>query len=94
MRKSAGAFLASVLLGGMAAPILAQVPVPPQAQQAGKTSAETTEVDEIVCERLKLAGSRLATKRVCMRRSEWARQQLDDRQSIERAQIPTARAGE
>jgi hypothetical protein len=39
-----------------------------------------------VCETIKPLGSRLATKRVCATRAEWAEQRKQDREETEKAQ--------
>jgi hypothetical protein len=40
----------------------------------------------VVCESQKVIGSRLAVKRVCMTRAQWADRRLVDRQDVEKAQ--------
>ena len=42
--------------------------------------------NEIICERQKVPGSRLATAKVCKTRAEWADLKAQDRQDLERAQ--------
>jgi hypothetical protein len=42
--------------------------------------------NEKVCETIKPLGSRLATKRVCATRAEWAEQRKLDREETEKAQ--------
>ena len=54
-----------------------------QQQQAGKKAADP---NEVVCEKQQETGSRLASERVCMTRSQWAEQRRLDRQDIEKAQ--------
>jgi hypothetical protein len=41
---------------------------------------------EVVCEKIEVLGSRLATKRICMTRAEWAQRRKDDREAVEQAQ--------
>ena len=55
---------------------------------AGSASAQTDGYDpnERVCEKIIVTGSRLATKKVCMTRAQWAERQRDDRDAVERAQ--------
>ena len=43
--------------------------------------------NEVVCQKIEVTGSRLATKRVCKTRAEWADLKLQDRQEIERIQV-------
>ena len=51
----------------------------PQARAAGDPS-------EVVCEKQSVVGSRLAARRVCMTRQQWAEQKLLDRQDTEKTQ--------
>ena len=45
-----------------------------------------TDPNEKICENVTQIGSRLAKKRVCATRSEWAQRKLQDRQHIEYVQ--------
>ena len=50
--------------------------------------------NERICETITPIGSRLATKRFCGTRSEWADRKLRDKQELERAQLsPCVRDG-
>lgn len=51
---------------------------PPQAK---------TQDDPMICQSDAVLGSRVKRKKICMRRSEWQRQQLEDRQMIDRTQV-------
>ena len=42
--------------------------------------------NEKICEDIVVTGSRLAKKRVCATRAEWADRKLQDRQAVEKAQ--------
>ncbi len=42
--------------------------------------------NEVVCEKQTVVGSRLATKRICMTRAQWAEQRRLDRQDLDKAQ--------
>jgi len=42
--------------------------------------------NEVVCVREQVIGSRLATRRVCRTRAEWAQHQSEFKQEVERAQ--------
>jgi len=42
--------------------------------------------DEIVCEKITAIGSRVATKRVCATRTEWAEKRKLDKEAMEQAQ--------
>ena len=48
---------------------------------------KTRDPNEIVCQKVAEIGSRLATKRVCMTRAEWAQQQQDSRMATDKVQI-------
>lgn len=60
-------------------------------QQGAANSNATAEAgkfdpNEVVCEKQEETGSRLAVRRVCMTRSQWADRKGQDRQEIERVQ--------
>lgn len=84
--------IAPVLLV-VAAPLAAQAPAPAsgQAQAAPQKSAPG---DEIICEKQAVIGSRLAKKKVCMTRAQWADMRLQDRQEVERVQVQRGAKGE
>ena len=42
--------------------------------------------NEIVCEKIEVIGSRLAVKRVCGTRAEWAEKRKLDREAVDQAQ--------
>jgi hypothetical protein len=54
------------------------------ADPAGKKQRDP---NEVVCEKQKELGSRLAVKRVCMTRAEWAERRRLDRMDLEKTQI-------
>lgn len=81
------ASLAATLALGLSAPAFAQAPV-----AAPTTAAQNP--NEIVCQKQEETGSRLAKKKVCMTRAEWADRQLQDRQELERAQTRRGMKGE
>ena len=69
------------LIGGVLAP-------PLLAESGTKTkSAPARDPNEVVCEKQEVTGSRLATKKVCMTRSQWAQKRRDDRDAIDKTQI-------
>lgn len=73
------------LLGaiGLAAASTAQTTQGP----AGQPTKKALDPNEVVCEKQDVAGSRLATRRVCMTRAQWADLKHQDRQEIEKAQV-------
>ena len=75
---------AAVLLAAPAAwaPASAQAPAQPQQRNA----KPARDPNEIVCERQKEIGSRLASTKVCKTRAQWAEDQRADRMVIEKVQ--------
>jgi hypothetical protein len=78
MLRSATVFTALALLASAA--VAAD---PPSAQPATSNGYDP---NEVVCEKITVTGSRLATHKVCATRAEWARRQLEERQLIDRSQ--------
>lgn len=70
-------------IGGLSTASTAQTTQAPASQPPKKT----LDPNEIVCEKQTVPGSRLATKRVCMTRAQWADLKSQDRQEIEKAQV-------
>ena len=64
------------------APAIAQTaPTAPAPAAAARSS-----MDEVVCQKQPVLGSRLQSKRVCRTRAEWADLQHQDRQELEQRQ--------
>ena len=82
MRLHAILFLAAAVSGLPAGSLLAQTAQAPYNPAAKKA----LDPNEVVCEKQEILGSRLATKKVCMTRSQWADLKSQDRQEIERVQ--------
>ncbi len=61
---------------------------------AAPANQKQRDPNEMVCEKQKELGSRVAVKRVCMTRAEWAERRRIDRMEIEKAQINTRVKGE
>lgn len=70
--------LAFVLLGTVSPAAAQKVPQAPQASPESPSDR--------ICQDVKMTGSRLAVKRFCGTRAEWAEKQLQDRQEVERIQ--------
>ena len=58
-----------------------------QQQQQQQNARKALDPNQIVCEKQQDTGSRLASKRICMTRSQWAEQRRLDRQDVEKAQM-------
>lgn len=67
--------LALVLIAGAQA-------APPAAQG----TPDPKDADPMVCEKVEVTGSRIGSKKVCMRKSQWAEQRNDDKMLIDRSQ--------
>ena len=80
-----------MLIGGLALVALAM------AADTGKHVAPNHNVgdpNERICEKITPIGSRLASKRFCGTRAEWADRKLQDKQALEKAQLsPCVRNG-
>lgn len=76
-----------------AAPTMAKTaPVSPSSPPGA--AGQVANPNQIICERQKVLGSRLASRRVCMTRAQWADLQLQDRQEIERVQTRRGMSGQ
>jgi hypothetical protein len=65
--------VAAMMTAGFGAPAFAEKP-----KKGGP--------DEVICERVEVLGTRLAVKRVCATRAEWAERRLQERMGIDKAQ--------
>ena len=82
--------LAVIGVAILALPASGQVSPP---QNPSAQAAPHYDPNEIVCEKQEVIGSRLATKRVCKTRSQWATERLQNRQEIDRIQIQRGNSG-
>jgi hypothetical protein len=78
--------LAVAVLGALTAPSFAQAPVAPSNPAPAARTARASVNDPVICEKQEVVGSRLAVKRICKTRSQWADSRLQDRQEIDRGQ--------
>ena len=73
--------LARILIASFAGALLA---MPAAAEQSpGK---KTPDPNEKICENIRILGSRLAVRRICATRSEWAERRRQDRDVIDQTQ--------
>jgi hypothetical protein len=56
-------------------------------QQSASQQKPTADPNERVCEDIVQTGSRIATKRFCGTRAEWAEKKKQDREAVEKAQL-------
>ncbi len=73
---------------------IAQTATPSQSQPSAIAQTAGPDMNEVVCERQEVTGSRLARKKVCMTRAEWADLRLQDRQATEKVQLQGRMKGE
>ena len=66
--------------------VTAAVPVAAQEKKVAPNH-NVGDPNERICETIKPIGSRLATKRFCGTRAEWADRKLQEKQELERAQL-------
>jgi invasion protein IalB len=78
--------LVLVSLSALVLTPLASAPAVAQADQQQQSAKKALDPNQVVCEKQEETGSRLASKRVCMTRSQWAEQRRLDRQEVDRAQ--------
>ena len=83
---------APLMLGG-AAPVLAQAAPAQTPSGQPETASARPDPKEVICEKVKEMGSRLATKRVCMTRAQWDERRLLDRQELEKVQVQRGYTG-
>jgi invasion protein IalB len=94
MLKLFSASIAVALLAGAAAPAVAQTANANAAPAQAAPARTTLDPNEVVCEKQEVLGSRLASRKVCHTRAEWADLKLQDRQDLERAQTRRGMKGE
>ncbi len=65
---------------------IAMAPAPGFANSETAPNFKTGDTAERICEKIVVTGSRLAAKKFCGTRAQWADKQLQDRQEVERIQ--------
>ena len=70
----------------LAAAASAQTQAPASTPGASAEKTQTDYLNERICRSEEVTGSRLTKRKVCKTRAQWADQQLQDRQEIERIQ--------
>ena len=83
MRSQRTLFLVGAVAALSSGPLLAQSTQAPDDAPAKKA----LDLNEVVCEKQLIPGSRLATKRVCMTRAQWADLKSQDREEVEKVQV-------
>ena len=89
-RISARGAVIALVTALAAAPAIADTPT------ATTSSPRQSALDpnQVICEKQEVIGSRLATRRICKTRAEWADSRLQDRQEIEKMQTHRGMKGE
>ncbi len=71
-----------------AAAVFTMSAVPAMASDTSTPAAKPVkDPNQVVCEKQEVLGSRVATKKVCKTRAEWAEQRRLEKQEIDRAQV-------
>jgi hypothetical protein len=89
MRLMRAVTIVAIAGGAFAAPAYAQKPAEPApiTVVGEHPNKKTRDPNEVICEKQQEIGSRLASKRVCMTRSQWQEQRRLDRQDLDKAQM-------
>lgn len=80
------------LAADLSLPALARAQTKAPAASEQKPAAPNP--NEIVCQKQKVVGSRLASNRICKTRAEWSDAQLQDKQELNRVQTQRGNAGQ
>ena len=67
--------------------VAALAATPSASKPAAGAEQKASDPNERICQSIEVIGSRLAKKRVCLTRSQWAERREEDRQNIERVQV-------
>lgn len=86
-----GTVLAAILIS---VPAVAQMNPPANPPASPSTGQKPLDPNEMICEKQEVVGSRLATRRVCHTRAQWADLRLQDRQGIDKMQTNRGLKGE
>ena len=70
------------IVDGVAFIVAASVAVVAQAEE----TKVKDDPNRVICEKQEILGTRLASKRVCKTKAEWAEERRENRQAIDRAQ--------
>jgi invasion protein IalB len=90
MLKLVYAASAVALTAGASMPALAQAQSSPAVASQQPSGPNP---NEVVCQKQEIIGSRLATKRICKTRAEWADAQMQDKQELNRVQTQRGNSG-
>lgn len=87
--RVASIVIAGTLLCASAAAVAGQTPTSTPEAPAPTAQAKDKAADpnKIICEKQEVLGSRLAVRRVCMTRAQWADLRSQDRQEIDKVQV-------
>lgn len=87
-------WIASIAAGSI---VLATSPAAAQSQPQQPSQATTptaaAQPDPVICEKEEVTGSRLATRKVCMTRSQWDEARRQDRMNLEKVQTQRGMSG-
>ena len=80
--------------GAVAALMMPLICAPAMADPPHPAPRKSPDPNQVICEKQEVVGSRLATRRVCKTRAEWADARLQDRQDLEKVQVQRGMIGE
>jgi len=81
------------LVAGASVPALAQAQQAQPAPSASQQPPADPRLNEVVCQKQEVIGSRLVTRRVCKTRAEWADAKLEDRRAVDKMQTERSMPG-
>ena len=87
--KRLALFAVASIAAAVPAASFAQAQAPQQQQPAA-----AVDPNEVICQKQEVIGSRIATKRICLKRWEWAERQRQDRSDVEKVQVQRGIRGE
>ena len=74
------------MLSFLSLPLFAAMAIGSAALADEPSSKQARDPNEKVCEKITIVGSRLATRRVCATRAEWADYRRQDRDALDKSQ--------
>lgn len=87
MKLSSITLVTAALALGASGAAFAQQTANPSTPAPAAQAKKGPDPNAMVCEKVEVPGSRIATKKVCMTRGEWADQQRQDRMATDKAQV-------
>jgi hypothetical protein len=77
----------ALIRAGLAGALIGYAFVPALAEPGATKAKPKKDMNEIVCEKQEVLGSRLAVRRVCQTRAQWAEQRRTERDLVQASQL-------